>query len=126
MSWSCSGGTGTPLTDLSLWICWKVCLCDSRFFKISCDVANKQKRKFAAHIRCDCKQQLPAVPPPHLVLLQLPVQHVGRLLVSVLEGDVLPQSHLCSVEPGSDDSERTGQRLVQMDVPVQQLQTTAI
>lgn len=36
MSWSCSGGTGTPFTDLSLWIWLKVCLCSSRFFKISC------------------------------------------------------------------------------------------
>lgn len=39
MSWSCSGGTGTPFTDLSLWIWLKVCLCSSRFFSISCKTA---------------------------------------------------------------------------------------
>ncbi len=36
MSWSCSGGTGTPFTDRSLWICWNVCRCPSKFFKTSC------------------------------------------------------------------------------------------
>lgn len=38
ISWSCSDGTGTPLTDLSLWICWNVCLCDSKFLNTSCKV----------------------------------------------------------------------------------------
>lgn len=54
----------------------------------------------------------------YLVLLQLSVENVGRLLVSVLERNVLPQSHLRPVKPGSNHSQRTRQRLVQMDVPV--------
>lgn len=40
MSWSCSAGTGTPLTALSLWICWKVCLWLSKFVNTSCRIKN--------------------------------------------------------------------------------------
>lgn len=60
----------------------------------------------------------------YLMLLQFPVQNVGSFFMNVLEGDVLSQSHLCSVKPGSDHSQRPGQRFVQMNVPVQQLQLT--
>lgn len=52
------------------------------------------------------------------MLFQFSVENVGRLLVSVLERNVLPERHLCPVKPGSDHSQRAGQRLVQMDVPV--------
>lgn len=54
----------------------------------------------------------------YLVLFQFSVENVGRLLVSVLERNVLPQSHFCPVKPGSNNPQRTRQRLVQMDVPV--------
>lgn len=64
--------------------------------------------------------------PADLVLLQFPVESVGRLLVSVLDGNVLPQGHLGSVQPGSDGAQRTRQGLVQVDVPVQQLRLTPV
>lgn len=62
----------------------------------------------------------------YLVLLKFPVKNIGCLFVSMLDGNVLSESHLCSVKPGSNHSQRTRQRLVQVDVPVQQLQLTAI
>lgn len=46
--------------------------------------------------------------------------------MSMLDGNVLPKSHLCPVKPGSNHSQRPRQGLVQMDVPVQQLQMTSI
>lgn len=46
--------------------------------------------------------------------------------MSMLDGNVLSQSHLCPVQPGSNHSQRTRQGFVQMDVPVQQLQLPSI
>lgn len=46
--------------------------------------------------------------------------------MSMLDGNVLSQSHFCPVKPGPNHSQRTRQGLVQMDVPVQQLQLTSI
>lgn len=60
ISWSCSGGTGTPLTALSLWICWKGCLCDSRFFNISCTKYTKTEQ--CPNWLCFITQQLNDTP----------------------------------------------------------------
>lgn len=54
------------------------------------------------------------------------MQYIGCLLMCMLDGNVLSQSHLCPVKPGSNHTQRTRQGLVQMDVPVQQLQLTSI
>lgn len=122
MSCSCSGGTGTPFTDLSLWIWLKVCLCSSRFFKISCKTtAWAWWRIRQAKTHCAEPHEDPSVA-CYLVLLEFPVQHVGRLLVSVLKRNLLPEGQLCPVQPGSHHSQGTGKRFVQVDVPVQQLQ----
>lgn len=59
-----------------------------------------------------------------LMVLQFSVKNIGCFFMNVLEGDVLPQSHLCSVKPGSNHPQRSRQRLIQVDVPVQQLQMT--
>lgn len=120
MSCSCSGGTGTPFTDLSLWIWLKVCLCSSRVFKISCKTAALSVRSIRrANAARSAQSRTEA---RYLVLLQFPVQHVGRLLVSVLKRNLLPQGQLCPVQPGPHHSQGTGKRFVQVDVPVQQLQ----
>lgn len=62
----------------------------------------------------------------YLMLLEFSVENIGCLFMYMLDGNVLSESHLCPVKPGSDHSQRTRQGLVQMDVPVQQLQLTAI
>lgn len=123
MSCSCSGGTGTPFTDLSLWIWLKVCLCSSRFFKISCKTTAwawriRQANTAHSHVQSRADPTVAC----YLVLLKFPVQHIGRLLVSVLKRNLLPKGQLCPVQPGSDHTQRAGKRLVQVDVPVQQLQ----
>lgn len=122
MSWSCSGGTGTPFTDLSLWIWLKVCLCSSRFFSISCKTAAWMWRTRHTTHRAEWHNG-PVT--RYLMLLEFPVHHVGRLLMSVLERNILPESQLCPVEPGSHHSQGSGKRLVQVDVPVQQLHLTS-
>lgn len=43
MSWSWSGGTGTPSTLLSLWILWKTCWWLSRLFNTSCAEYTEQR-----------------------------------------------------------------------------------
>ncbi len=60
------------------------------------------------------------------MLLKFSVKNIGCLFMSVLDGNVLSQSHLCPVKPSSNHPKRAWQGLVQMDVPVQQLQLTSI
>lgn len=57
----------------------------------------------------------------YLVLLQLPVDHIGCLFMGLLDRNLLSQGDLSSMQPGSDHPQWARQRLIQMDVPVQEL-----
>lgn len=59
------------------------------------------------------------------MLLQGPLHGVSRLLMCLLYGHVLPQRQLRPVQPRPDHAQRGRQGLVQLDVPVQELQGQA-
>jgi hypothetical protein len=57
----------------------------------------------------------------YLVLFQLPLDHIGCLFMGLLNGNLLSLGDLSSMQQGSDHPQGARQRLIQMDVPVQEL-----
>lgn len=61
----------------------------------------------------------------YLMLLELPVDDVGRLFMGLLNGYVFSEREFCPMQPGSNYSQGTWERLIQMNMPVQKLQNRA-